>query len=228
MVTQMELEDAPSGTLAGCGIASAFERQWRCGKGLSASSPAGVAVVTGAGRAYFHGDAAICPNRQAYCLKRAYVIAADHVLTGGSQGGYTCVFAPSKSTTTSGWIETNRLRPEAINSSPPSSAWEGAWESEGVMRINVTRDKSGLRASGLDDWDSGDGTDARGKIALPGRNHHAEFSGRLSAVGDHARLKGGDCAADLTLMGAFLIVVEDDNSCGDGNTSFRGIYRRKP
>lgn len=41
------------------------------------SKPAGVAMVTGHGRAYFHDDASICPNRQTYCLKRAYVIAGN-------------------------------------------------------------------------------------------------------------------------------------------------------
>lgn len=189
--------------------------------------PSGVAVVIGTGRAYFHGDAELCPNRQAYCLERTYVIAADHVLTAGSQDGYTCAHVPGKDATTFGWIETNRLRPEAINPSPPSSAWEGAWESEGVMRIKVRRGQSGLLASGVLDWDSGDGTDDRGRIGLPGRNHHGEFSGKLNAVGDHARLKDGGCSVELALLGEFLIVVEDHNSCGEPNSSFRGIYRRK-
>jgi hypothetical protein len=192
------------------------------------SEPSGVATVTGTGRAYFHGDAAVCPNQQAYCLKRAHVIAADRVLTsGGSQDGFTCVFFPGKNTTTTGWIETRRLRPEPVNPSPPPSEWVGAWNSEGVMRIEVSRDQGGLRAAGLADWDSGDGFDDRGTVALPGRNHHAEFSGPLNMIGDQARLSDGACAVELTLLGDFLI-VEDDNSCGDGNTSFRGIYRRMP
>lgn len=205
--------------LLGAGAASA--------KDCLHSDPVGVAVITGTGRAYFHDDAALCPKRQAYCIKRAYVIAADRVLISGSQDGYTCAFAPSKNTTTSGWIETKRLRPEAINPSPPPSAWEGAWESERVMQIKVGRDRSGLRASGVDDWDSGDGYDETGKIAIPGHNHHAEFSGGLSVQGNHAHLKDGECGVDLTLLDGFLL-VEDDTSCGDGNTSFRGVYRRKP
>jgi len=180
------------------------------------SEPIGVAVVIGDGQAHFHGDAEICPNGQAYCPERAYVIPGDHVLTSVSQGGYTCVDVPGNTQTTSGWIETKRLRPEALNSSPPSSAWEGNWNSEAVMRIKIGHDGSGLRATGLDEWENGDG-----------RYHHAEFSGRLITTGNRAHLKDGECSIELKLLGTFLIVVEDDNSCGDPNTSFRGYYRRK-
>jgi hypothetical protein len=205
--------------LLGVGAASA--------KDCLQSNPAGVAVVTGAARAHFHGDPAVCPNRQAYCLKRAYVIGTDRVLTSGSQDGYTCVWALGKGATTSGWIETKRLRPETISLSPPSSAWEGTWESEGVQRIEVGPDRHGLRASAVSDWKSDDGYDENGKVAVPGRRHHAEFSGQLRAAGNHARLTDGACAANLTLLDAFLI-VDDDASCGDGNTSLSGIYRRRP
>ncbi len=186
----------------------------------------GVAVVSEGGRAYFHGDAAICPNRQAYCLQRAYVIARDRVLTSGSQDGYTCAFMASKNATAFGWIESKRLRPEPIDPSPPSSAWEGVWDSEGLMRLKVGHDRHGLKASGVADWFTGGGYDEDGKIPMPNRNHHAEFSGRLHAIDNRARLKDGDCAVDLTLLNAFLI-IDDDTSCGDGNTSFSGIYRRK-
>jgi hypothetical protein len=191
------------------------------------SHPSGIAVVTGVGRAYFHGDADLCRGGQAYCLKRAYVVAKDRVLTGFSRDGYTCVFMPSKSTTTSGWIETRRLRGEAIAASPPASAWLGVWESADVSRSRIWRGKLGLQASGVSDWNSGDGYDDDGKISLPGRNHHAEFSGRLSAANNRARLKDGECSVDFTLMDEFMI-VEDETSCGEGNTSFRDIYRRKP
>jgi hypothetical protein len=127
------------------------------------SDPSGVAVVTGGGRAYFHDDADLCPGHHAYCLKRAYVIAKDRVLTGGSQDGYTCVFAPTSTATTIGWIESKRLEAQMIISSPPSWAWQGRWKSEGVMSIKVLRGKYGLQASGVDDWRSGDGTDDDGR-----------------------------------------------------------------
>ena len=193
--------------------------------GCHQSQPSGVALVAGTGRTYFHGDADLCPGHQPYCLKRAYVIAKDRVVTSVSQDGYTCVFVPSKTTTTIGWIETNRLLREPVMSSPPSSAWEGVWKSEGVMTISVGDGKYGLQASGVDDWNTylyGDD----GKNDLPARNHHAEFSGRVVAVNNHARLKDAACGVDLILLDEFLI-VEDGTSCGDGNTSFRGIYRRK-
>lgn len=183
--------------------------------GCAQRDPVGVAVVYGADRAYFHGDAGFCPNGKAYCLKRAYVVAGDHVLIAGSQDGFTCVQMPGKDTTTFGWIEAKRLRSERTNPSPPSSAWEGVWKNERVMQIEIARDQNGLHASGLDDWRDGDG-----------RVHHAEFSGRLRVTDTHAHVAGRECAVDLTLLNTFL-VVEDDNSC-DPNTSFRGIYNRRP
>lgn len=114
----------------------------------------------------------------------------------------------------------------AASASPPSSAWEGAWKSQGVMSIKIVRGNHGMQASGVVDWRSGDGTDDRGKISLPGRNHHAEFSGRLLVSGNRARFDGADCRVDLTLLGRFLVVA-DNTFCGDGNTSFSGTYRRK-
>lgn len=134
---------------------------------------------------------------------------------------------PGKGATTVGWIETNRLRSEALDRSPPSSAWEGVWTSERVMQIKVLREGSQLRASGVDDWRSGDGRGDTGKIDLPGQEHHAAFAGRLRVAGVHAHLANRECTVDLTLMNTFLL-VEDDNSCGDPNTSLRGIYLRKP
>lgn len=186
----------------------------------------GVAVITGSGRAYFHDDAELCLNRQAYCIRRSYVIVGDRVLTGASQDGYTCVSAPGNDATTTGWIETKRLRRQDVLSSPPSSAWEGVWESEGVSTVRIRRHKYGLQASGVDDWKSGDGYGDSGRINAPGREHHAEFSGRLHDVGNHARLEGGDCRVNFTLLDEFMI-VDDDTSC-DPNASFTGIYRHKP
>jgi len=94
------------------------------------------------------------------------------------------------------------------------------------MSIKIVRDKHGLQASGMVDWRSGDGTDDHGKVTLPGRNHHAEFSGRLRVSGNRARIEDADCGVDLTLRRG-LLVVADNASCGDGNTSFSGNYRRK-
>ncbi|NEX92901.1 hypothetical protein [Caulobacter sp. 17J65-9] len=175
----------------------------------------GVAEVVGEGRAYFHGGAEICPGDEAYCLQRSYVIPKDRVVTSISQDGYTCVFMPGHDTMTSGWIESKRLRQAATESSPPTSAWEGVWESDGVMSVKVGLGEDGLRASGVDDWDDGDG-----------RNHHAEFSGLLRVSGNHARLDDDGCGVDFVLLDEFMI-VEDETSCGP-NTSFRGVYRRKP
>ena len=186
----------------------------------------GVAVVIGTGRAYFHNSADLCPKSQAYCLARSYVIAGDRVLTSASQDGYTCVSMPGNDTTTTGWIETKRLSQQPIVSSPPLSAWEGVWLSEGISTIRIGHDKDGLQASGVDRWKSGDGYGDDGRIHAPGREHHAEFSGPLRSTGNHARLEDGDCRVDFTLLDEFMI-VDDDTSC-EPDTSFTGIYRRKP
>lgn len=114
----------------------------------------------------------------------------------------------------------------AASASPPSSAWEGAWKNQGVMSIKIVHTKHGLQASGVVDWRSGDGTDNAGKVTLAGRDHHAEFSGRLRAFGNRARFENGDCRVDFNLRGGILVVA-DNASCGDGNTSFSGTYRRK-
>jgi len=185
-------------------------------------------MVVEDGRAYFHDDADVCPNHKAYCQKRAYVVPGDRLLTSGSQDGYTCVFVPSKSTTTTGWIETKRLKPATLNLSPPPAGWEGIWDSEATMHIKVIHDQRGLRASGLTEWASGDGYDERGKLILPGHEHHGEFSGKLAATGLHAHLQNGECAIDFALLNEFLVVIDDGNSCSDPDTSFRGIYRHRP
>lgn len=187
---------------------------------------AGVAMITGTGRAYFHGDRDLCPKRQAYCLKRSYVIAGDRVLTSVSQDGYTCVSMPGSNGTTSGWIETKRLQQQAILTAPPSSAWEGVWESEGVSTIRIDHDKFGLQALGVVDWESDAGYDAGGKILLASREHHAEFDGRLRPSGNHARIDSVECHVAFILLNDFLLV--DDGSSCEPNTSFTGIYRRRP
>jgi hypothetical protein len=204
--------------LASTGAASA--------KNCSQIQMSGVAVIAGTGRAYFRNDADLCSDRQAYCTSRSYVIAGDRVLTGVSQDGYTCVSLPGGSTTTTGWIETNRLRRQEIRTSPTSSAWEGSWESEDTSIIKIAHTKNGLEAFGVSDWKSGDGYGDDGKINTPGREHHAEFSGQLRNVGNHARLEAGDCRVNFTMLNEFM-TVDDDSSC-DPNTSLTGIYRRKP
>jgi hypothetical protein len=189
--------------LANSGAASA---------GCATSELSGVAVVTGTERAWFYYDAAFCPKGQAYCRKRSYLIPGDRVVTGTSQDGYTCVTMPGNNTT--GWIETKRLRPQEIVSSPPSSAWAGDWESEASI-IEIRHNEEGLWASGVDDWKSGDG-----------HSHSAEFSGLMRSGGNHARLEEDSCRVEFTLLNEYMI-VEDETSCG-ANTSFRGVYRRKP
>jgi hypothetical protein len=138
------------------------------------------------------------------------------VLTSVSQDGYTCVFMPGREQTTAGWIETSRLKARSFTLSPASPAWIGNWRSEDVPKITISSQKGGLIAAGSDDWSNGDG-----------REHNAEFSGQLRANGNKARLEDGVCKVSFILMAEFM-VVEDDNSCGDGNTSFRGIYRKLP
>lgn len=180
----------------------------------SQSRPSGVAEIVGNGRAYFHNDADMCSNRGRYCLARAYALTGDRVLTSVSQDGYICVFMLGREQTTAGWIETRRLQPRSFTLSPAFSAWTGDWRSEDVAKITVSSKKGGALAVGSDDWANGDG-----------REHHAEFSGQLRTNGNSARLEDGLCKVSFILIAEFM-VVEDDNSCGDGNTSFRGIYRK--
>jgi hypothetical protein len=133
---------------------------------------------------------------------------------------------PGNNNTTIGWIESKRLLRQVVVSSPPSSAWEGVWESDGVSIVNIRRGEYGLWASGVDDWRSGDGYGHDGKIVLPSPEHYAEFSGKLRVVGNHARLEEGKCPVSFTLRDEFL-AIDDDNSCGDPNATFRGVYRHK-
>jgi len=189
------------------------------------TQPSSIVSVVGNGRAYFYYDADMCPGHKGYCATRAYVIAGDRVLTSVSQDGYTCVFMPGKDQTTVGWVETSRLRRQTFTSSPAASAWIGDWTSDGVMTIKVSSGKNGLFAKGAEDWHSGDGYNDDGTIGLPGRDHHAEFSGRLRVSGNTARLADGECRVKFTLIAEFL-VVDDDNSCGDGDTLFAGVFRK--
>ncbi|MGA8802222.1 MAG: hypothetical protein WB614_20835, partial [Pseudolabrys sp.] len=74
-------------------------------------------------------DDAACPTNKDVCRKNAFLVPGDVVLTGRTQGAFTCVayqsFHTSKQNWTTGWLPTSSLAPVASMQSPKMADWIG-------------------------------------------------------------------------------------------------------
>jgi hypothetical protein len=96
--------------LFGAGAAHAEAVDTTCANGsFPTEHSIGLAKVGAGDHLVFLKDSDGCPNAQASCLQRAYVVAGDQLLTGRTFGDYTCAFYPSPGGGTAGWVPTARL-----------------------------------------------------------------------------------------------------------------------
>ena len=184
----------------------------------------GLARVEGAAHLNFLNDTDGCPNDEARCRQRAYVVGGDVLLTGRGHGSYVCAFFPNRVGGSAGWVPQSRLTPMPVDAAPPLSAWVGHW-ANGDDTINLKAKGGAVVAEGEAYWPSANPPLSE----RPGGPNVGELSGSAPPKGNRVVFVGADatdCTATLALVGG-LLVVADNNNCGGMNVSFTGVYRRR-
>ena len=195
------------------------------------------AVRSGAPRVHFVQDAVLargCPNEGAACRSGAYLTPGDVVLTGKTQGAYTCAgFLGARGAVTINWLPTAALVPLPEAEQEPAD-WIGRWTAP-EQDIAITPGRDGAMAvKGSATW--GDTPERR----LRGGVHTGEVEGEARpakgvlsfAMGEDGRTlpyDAGDeftCRVRMWRRGPYLL-ARDNNGCGGANVSFSGFYRRK-
>jgi hypothetical protein len=172
-------------------------------------------------------DGASCPSDASSCRQKAYLVAGDLVLTGKTQGPYTCVSYTSlgarKANWTTGWIPSSALSSVAPMAAPGRSDWIGRWRRQSGD-ITISSGANGaLRIEGLQLYQAArevhngvldaDARPAKGMLAF------ADGGGAFEET-------EGACLVRMQRIGA-LLLVEDNNMCGGVMVTFTGFYRRK-
>lgn len=179
-----------------------------------------LATVAGsAPRLYFFNDWDGCPQKGASCQTRAYVVPGDRLLLGKTHGDWTCAWYAGKREETVGWVRTRDLAPQT-DAQAEAPDFSGKWKQYDYPGyISIARRNGSWYVLGEMRWSS------------PYTTHFGELSGELKVQGRHAHLGGtpgpqaDDCVADLTRIGDFL-VVHDNQRCGALNVRFDGVYTR--
>ena len=190
----------------------------------SSQAPFGLAQVTGAARLYFLEDSDGCPNAEARCRQRAYVVTGNTLITGRSQGDYVCAFFPNRVGGSAGWVPGARLAATPVPAAG-LPAWVGMWKN-GDNSIRLRAKGAALEASGEAFWPS-----ANPPLAdRPGGPNLGDMSGVARPKGNQVVFADASdpsaCSVSLTLLGDVLL-ASDNNACGGMNVSFTGVYRRK-
>ncbi|WP_338664380.1 hypothetical protein VQH23_04270 [Pararoseomonas sp. SCSIO 73927] len=196
------------------------------------------AVRPGAPRVNFVQDEVLargCPNESAACRARAYLTPGDVVLTGPSQGAYTCAgFVGARGAATIGWMPTAALLPLPEAEQAPAD-WNGQWRAP-EQDIAISSGRNGaLRVKGDATWGMGDPERVRrggvniGQVAGEARPVSGVLAFSEGEDGRTRAYEAGDeftCRIRLWRRGPYLL-ARDNNGCGGHNVSFSGFYRRK-
>jgi hypothetical protein len=184
----------------------------------------GLAKVSGGERLVFLKDSDGCPNAQASCLQRAYVVGGDQLLTGRTYGAYICAFYPSPGGGSAGWVPSARLSALPVDASPPLTAWTGHWANiDDTIDLKVKG--AALEADGNAYWPSAHPSASQ----FPGGPNVGDLSGSATPEGNVVVFTDNDpngCTATATLVGT-LLVVADNGGCGGQNVSFSAVYKRR-
>ena len=175
-----------------------------------------------------------CPATAPKCALRSYVVRGDVVLTGPTQGGYTCAgFQGMRGAATIGWLPSAALSLLPAASQTPAD-WAGHW---------VAAEQEIVIESGADGILTVDGKATWGEREARRRPsasvHTGTLNGKARPVGGILAFTEGDgrtlgyaegeafsCRARLWRRGPYLVVL-DNNNCGGANVSFSGFYARK-
>jgi hypothetical protein len=176
--------------------------------------------------------ATTCPAATEACRQKSYLVTGDLVLTGKTQGAFTCVVYQSpvakKLIWAKGWLPSSALTPVAPMPSPKISDWIGTWynpEHPGGP-IEIKRGEGGK-------------LHVEGEMTSPTAHdfHTGEFEAQVTPQNDtiafvddgsipFEKTDEGECRVRMQRIGP-LLMVEDNNGCGGTGVTFTGLYRRK-
>lgn len=162
-------------------------------------------------RAYFHNGGDGCPSEA--CRRKAYVIAGDAVLVGGTSTDWACAAFVGAKVAVTGWIAKRQIALTPTNPNPSLAAWIGEWKSGRNSLSIQAQSGGGISIDGIALW--GEGSAPR----------TGEVQGETTPAGARATVKDGLCQVTLTLADDWLI-ASDNRQCGGLNVTFSGVYWR--
>jgi hypothetical protein len=223
---------------AGSARAEDDDASCRAAPELSASPTLALGrIATPAERVHFIKGAAAqpgCPSSKPACVERAYLVPGDRVIVAMRRPAFVCAtYINAKGGDRSGWLPAEAVADDSA--APVALAdWLGTW-SRAEAGIAVKPGKAGaLRIEGEATYGARDPARVRRGAVNAGaiEGDVTPAGDRLSfAIGDNVTLpvdKGAesDCKVWMQRIGPWL-VVDDNNSCGGMNVTFRGVYVRK-
>jgi hypothetical protein len=161
-----------------------------------------------------------CPADTPACHKKSYLVTGDLVLTGKTQGAFTCISYQMKAQLWStGWLPSAAMTPLAPMAAPKLSDWLGTWDHPGGG-VDITRGNGGkLHIEGL-------------MLVPVGRAiNNGDFKSDVTPQGDTIAFTdqggyGDECHVRMQRVGP-LLMVEDNDGCGGAGVTFSGLYHRK-
>jgi hypothetical protein len=172
-------------------------------------------------KAYFYQDASAqkgCPGAEG-CQGHAYLVPGDKVVALLERDGWVCSYyrKDPKHKEHIGWLKADLL--EAAGQEPVSREnWLAKWETaDADIVLNPSGKPGVLKVTGDAEWHGSD----------PGDIHTGELDGEAKPEGDHFLYRDEGCEVRLTLMGEYLVAV-DNGECGGVNVDFDGIYVKAP
>jgi hypothetical protein len=170
-----------------------------------------------------------CPADTAACRRKSYLVAGDLVLTGKTQGDFTCVAYEQplarKQIWATGWLPSAALTPVAAMPAPKPSDWIGTWSHPGGQ-ITISRSGDAGRLSITGEMVVPTARDVHtGELqatATPGKDTIA-FADDGSIAFDKSEAAG--CRVRMQRVEQSLM-VEDNSGCGGAAVTFTGLYRR--
>ncbi|HEX3407119.1 MAG TPA: hypothetical protein VHS81_07765 [Caulobacteraceae bacterium] len=204
--------------LGAAGVARAAPvRATLCSEGPAATS-FGLAKIVGAPKVPLK----TCPPGAAACTElphTPYVVAGDQVIVGARAGAVVCVAKPNRQGDTAGWVADQQVQLQPTPPAPPA-AWVGHWVLPGGDTIDLKAQGAALLVSGAACWPA---CNASGKGRVP---NVGDLEGKATPAKGRLRIgSDDDCAAEMWLVGPYLVVF-DNLGCGGMNVSFTGIYQR--
>ncbi|WP_049855307.1 hypothetical protein [Dickeya fangzhongdai] len=164
-----------------------------------------------------------CPENQALCQQKAYLINGDGVIVAQEKSGWSCVWYFGRKSEFVGWLQSTYLEKQAIET-VGVNAWIGSW-SDGYSKINITRGKnSTLHIKGNTTWNGGVSGYGESIVHIGSISASATPNGNTLQWGDTR--EEFECSGVMQLINGNLI-VEDNGECGGANVSFSSIYRLK-
>jgi hypothetical protein len=179
----------------------------------------GIAEVSGQSRLYFLDDTDGCPQPEAHCRGRSYVVPGDRLLTARIKDRYICALYPNTGGGEAGWIEQSRIKPLPVENAPKLSGWDGRWV-QGDNQIRLTARGNRLAIHGSAYWPSA----SPSRKQRPGGPNLGGIDAMAQPAGNQVVFADAPCRVTATLVGRFLI-VDDNSQCGGLNVRFRGVYQ---